>query len=475
LIAELASQVVELTARIAELTAQNEALLAKVAKLEEELRKNSGNSSKPPSTDMPSNKPPARKKRATGRRPGGQPGHARHARPLVPLAEVNGRVVVCKPTVCEDCGKPLAGHDPEPLRHQVSDLPPVKPVVDEFQLHALGCDCGHVTRAQLPDGVPTGAFGPGVDATVSLLTGKYRLSKRDAAEILHDLFRLTMGDGSVTACEARMSEALAAPVEEARDVAKKQAIKHADETGWREGRQKAWLWTVVTSCITTFVITATRTRDVAREVLGPVVGILVSDRLNAYDWWPVVSRQVCWSHLGRKFVAFEQRGGPSERIGEGLLEEHDRMFAWWHRVRDGTLQRSTFRVYMRTVRKRVEALLAEGAALLHVKNMPDAHRSTARSCAQILKVAPALWTFVQVDGVEPTNNAAERAVRHPVIWRKISYGTHSANGSRFVERILTTHATLSQQGRDVLTFLRDARDAALLKRAPPSLLPAAPV
>jgi transposase len=471
-IAELERQLAERDVCIAELSELVAALRAQVAKFEEELRKNSGNSSKPPSTDMPSNKPPAKMRAPTGRKPGGQPGHKRHERPLVPLGEVNGRVIDHKPETCEFCGLHLEGDDPDPERHQVWEIPDVTPTVDEHRLHALPCACGLVTRARLPEGVPTGAFGPNVDATASLLSGAFRLSKRDTADAMNALCGLSMCEASVKACEERMSEALAAPFEEAHAFVKKQPIKHADETGWREARQKAWLWTVVTQLVTIFVITRTRTRDVARLVLGAAYGILNSDRLFAYDWWPVAWRQVCWSHLGRKFVAFAERGGESEAIGKGLLEEHDRMFAWWHRVRDGTLKRSTFQVYMRTVRTRVEALLAEGAALRLVKGTSASDLRTARSCAQILKVATALWTFVHVEGVEPTNNAAERAVRHGVIWRKISYGTHSAQGSRFVERILTTHATLTQQGRDVLTFLREARLAALHNRPPPSLLPA---
>ena len=139
------------------------------------------------------------------------------------------------------------------------------------------------------------------------------------------------------------------------------------------------------------------------------------------------------------------------------------MFVWWHRVRDGTLTRSTFRVYMRSVRRQVQALLTDGVAVSHSK--------TAKTCAKMLKSADAFWTFVFVEGVEPTNNTAERAVRHPVLWRKGSFGTHSAEGSRFVERILTTHATLRQQGRPILDFLNDACVAALHDRPPPSLLP----
>lgn len=139
------------------------------------------------------------------------------------------------------------------------------------------------------------------------------------------------------------------------------------------------------------------------------------------------------------------------------------MFQWWHRVRDGTLARSSFREYMRPVRRRVEELLREGTAC--------EEKRIARSCAKILTLAPALWTFVRVEGVEPTNNAAERAIRPGVLWRKGSFGTDSARGSRFVERIMTVAATCKQQGRNVLDYVTRARKATLRGEPVPSLLP----
>ena len=173
----------------------------------------------------------------------------------------------------------------------------------------------------------------------------------------------------------------------------------------------------MTATVTVFMVHTRRTADAARAILGRANGVLVSDRHGAYNWWPVVKHQFCWAHLRRDFVKIAERGCDSERIGNALLAETERMFLWWHRVRDGTLARSTFRVYMRSLQHRVEALLAEGAAGPHFK--------TARTCVKLLKHADALWTFLYIEGVEPTNNTAERAVRHGVLYRKGSYGTHS--------------------------------------------------
>ena len=463
-IAEQAATIAEQGATIAKLMAQVEALLARVAKLEEQARRSSRNSSQPPSSDGPG-APPARAKVPTGRKPGAQEGHDKHDRPLVPPDKVNKRTVL-RPKHCRGCNAALVGADPAPRRHQVFELPRIEPIVEEYELHSLDCPCGVRTTATLPAGVPTGAFGPSVVAMAATLMGVYRLSKRAVPELMRDVFGLGMSVGAVVGCQRIASAALAAPVEEARAFVAEEPVKYADETGWREARSTAWLWTVVTASVTVFMVHRRRTADAAHAILGAAQGVLVSDRHGAYNWWPVARHQFCWAHLIRDFVKIAERRTDSERIGNALLAETKRMFEWWNRVRDGTLARATFRVYMRSVQGQVEALLTEGAAV--------PHRKTARTCSKLLKRVDALWTFVYVEGVEPTNNIAERAVRHGVLCRKISYGTHSEEGSRFVERILSVHATLRQQQRNVLHFIHDACRAALLNTPAPSLLPAIP-
>ena len=205
-----------------------------------------------------------------------------------------------------------------------------------------------------------------------------------------------------------------------------------------------------------------RNAEAARALLGDWFGVLVTDRHGAYHGWPNCRRQFCWAHLKRDIQAIVEREGESGRIGKEMLDEVERMFTWWHRVRDGTLARSSFRVYMRTVQKRFERLLAEGTA---------SHPRTSKTCAMWLLRRHALWTFVYFEGVEPTNNGAEQVVRHGVIMRKISYGTHSAAGSRFVERMLTIHATLRRQHRHILDFMRDSCLAARRNHPGPSILP----
>jgi transposase len=302
---------------------------------------------------------------------------------------------------------------------------------------------------------------------VSLLTGRYRLSKRDTAEVMGDFFQADISVGSICALEQRSSEALSEPVEEAREYVKEQPVVHMDETGWREANQKAWLWVAATSLVTVFLIRCSRGGKVAREMLGETFsGILNSDRWSAYNWVPVSLRQLCWSHLLRNFQAFVERGGESQCIGKAILAQTERMFDWWYRVRDGTMTRATFRAKMKAVQQEVGELLRQGTACAHSK--------TAGTCRDILKREEALWTFVHVEGVEPTNNLGERQVRHGVLWRKMCFGTQSEAGSRFAERIMTVVATLKQQRRNVLDYLTEVCDAANWGRPAPSLLPTTP-
>jgi transposase len=453
---EVQDYILALEARVA-------ALEATVQELMERLQQDSRTSSRPPSSDPPERQRPRRP--PSGRRRGGQPGHPGQTRRLLPVEDVDV-VIPLKPEQCARCQQPLWGDDAQPQRHQVLEIPPLKPVVTEYQWHQLVCPvCGDTTRAAWPDGVPTGAYGPRVQAITALCTGAYRLSKRTTQQLLEDLFGVTMSLGTVSTLEAATVEAVAAPVEEARAFVKQQASVSVDETGWRQGNQRAWLWVAVTTWVTVFVVRLSRGGEVARDLLGVAFdGILVTDRWSAYNGYPVRWRQLCWAHLLRDIEAMIGRGGGSQEIGEALRRHGHQMFHWWHRVREGTLKRSSFRNYMTPVRREVERLLEAGSTC----GVPK----TEGVCRDILKRRQALWTFVHLAGVEPTNNAAERAIRPGVLWRKGSFGTQSAPGSRFVEAMMTIVTTLKQQHRNPLDYLTTACEAALRREAAPSLLPA---
>jgi len=455
--------VIALWQQVQTLQAQVVTLQAEVAQLREQLGRNSQNSSKPPSSDAPS-APPRPKPAPSGRKAGGQPGHTGHGRKLVPVEQVN-RVLDLKPTQCNDCGALLLGEDAQPVRHQVTELPRVEPEVTEYRQHTLTClACGTRTQAECPPEMPSGSFGPRVQATVGYLTGRIGASQRDVEEVMQTVFHTDLSLGSIPAQEDQVSAALAEPVQAVQTYVQQQPVQNVDETSWREKTKRAWLWINTTSWVTLFLVIATRGAKGAQQVLGTVVKSIVgSDRWSGYNWLDPQQRQLCWAHLKRDFQALVERGGASEWIGRALLEQVEKMFGLWHRVRDGTLSRADFQTAMQPIQTRVGALLREGAVLACDK--------TRRTCENLLKLEVALWTFVRVEGVEPTNNSAERGLRRAVLWRRRSFGTQSEDGSHFVERVLTAVTTLRQQKRDVLDYLTEACAAAIRGDQAPSLLP----
>jgi transposase len=433
----------------------------RIADLEERINTNSTNSSRPPSSDPPSVKrrPPAP---ASGKKRGGQPGHRRQARPLVPPEQLR-QVIDCKPPECRWCHQPLQGDDPEPIRHQVAEVPPVTPVVDEYRLHRLTCPrCRTSTCATLPPGVPKGAFGPRLRATLSVLAGGYRLGKRPIRQLAFDLLGLTISVGMICRLERQSADELEAPVEELRQYVREAAVAHIDETSWWQGRDKMWLWTAVTRLVTVFTIAPSRGADVARDMLGTdAQKVVISDRLTSYSW--IKRRQFCWAHLNRDFQAMIDRGGESAEVGRLLLGHSERLFDWWHRVRDGTMARPTLQAKVAMIRFSFREDLRRG--------VKSGCARTAGTCRELLAGESHLWTFVRVEGVEPTNNDAERALRHGVIYRKLSGGTDSEAGSRFVERMLSVVATCRQQEVNVLDYLTRCYQARLDGQAAPSLRP----
>ena len=435
----------------------------KVADLEEQLNRNSGNSSQPPSQDGP-DKPILRKSEKSPRKRGGQQGHPGAKRPLVPLELVKKSYDI-KPEQCAHCGVALTEDDQNPYRHQVIEIPPMIAEVTEYRLHTCTCQqCGKKTRGTLPSGVPAGAFGPRIEAMVGLLSGQYHLSKREIENMMDTFFQVSIGLGTIPRLEKRCQQAVASPVAEAQEHVRQQAVVHMDETGWREENKKAWLWVAATTWVAVFQIWRSRGSKVAKALLGEqFVGYIVSDRWSAYNWFDKVRRQLCWAHLKRDFQAISERKGLSRIIGEGLLKQTKQLFDHWYQVRDGTLSRSDFIKMTKPIRDETSRLLREGTTCDHKK--------TAGTCRHILRFEPALWTFIYVTGIEPTNNFAERQVRPGVLWRKGSFGTQSQSGSRFAESLMTVVATLKLQNRNPFEYLVAAINAANYGKSAPSLLP----
>lgn len=451
----------ELEAALATALAEITALRDKVRELEERLGQNSRNSSKPPSSDGPATSRTTRR-RGKGRKRGGQPGHKGVSRMLLPKDQVD-EVVVCRPDVCSECGALLMGSDPDPVRHQVTEIPPLEPVVTEYEIHSLRCLCCQaVTVGQLPEGVSASRFGHRVHALVALLTGEFRLSHREVVAALWMLFGLRLGLGTVSLIERRMRQGLDEVYEEAVRFLRAAAVAHIDETGWREAKRRAWLWVAATVEVAVYRLDRRRSHAAGRALMGEdYVGAAVTDRFGAHNGW--VRRGICWSHLLRDFEAIAERFG-SEWYGARMAAIARRVLAEWRDWADGTIDRATMQARIAPDKERLHRLLVNGAA--HA-----AAPKTRRQCLELMKLEEQFWTFLDMEGMPPTNNLAERCLRSAVLWRKGSFGTDSEAGSRYMERILTVVTSRKLQGLDCLDFLVAARHAHVAGTSAPSLLP----
>ena len=450
----------KLRRRVAEL----EALLRD---LQARLGLHAGNSSVPPSANPPAAPKPVVKE-PSGRQPGAQPGHAPCQRVRLPAERVQ-HVVHHRPATCRGCGHALPAepgpHDPEPTWHQVAELPAITAVITEHQGHTRTCPrCGAQTHAAIPADVRAHVRGPHLTAVTAYLSGARHDSKRGVEEVIETVFGVPVALGTVSAAEPEASSALASAHAEVAALVQAAPSKHVDETGWKQSGRLCWLWTAVTARATYFVVHARRGLAGLTALLGETVtGLLITDRWGAYNRLGRYQRQLCWAHLKREFQGLVDRGGPGKALGEELLTFTEDVFHWWYRVRDGTLSRASLRTYIDEQRPWLRDLLARGRTCGCAK--------AEALCLGLLEWEPALWAFVRVEGVEPTNNAAERALRPAVLWRKRSQGCRSDAGCRFVERMLTTVQTLRVQRRNVLAYLHEAITAHRAKLPAPKLLP----
>lgn len=464
-IAELERNVAAKDARIAALEGQVAALTKQVADLLEKLGRNSLNSHLPPSSDPPGTH--AGKGKKSGRKRGGQPGHGGVTRKLVPLEEVD-EVINLFPKKCGNCWAAL----PEVLdllakRYQQTELlPPVKRHTKEWQCHEVCCPlCGYRTRAPYdPKQIPASPFGPQLMATAAMLSGDYHLSRRKTVRLLFELLGVRMSLGALSAVEARVSQAIVPAVEQAWEQAKQAPVKHTDGTSWVQGGKVLSLWTIATTMVTVFKILADHTKVTLQPLYGPLLGILVSDRAKELNFWAMERRQICWAHLLRRVIAFSERDGVAGAVGRDLLDAIGVMFTYWYDFKAGKIDRATLAKRMAPLRVQVEATL-ERAVAADIAGLSG-------SCADILEHRAALWTFVDEDGVPPTNNHAEREIRDFVLWRKRSYGTQSERGNRFAERIMTVTHTARKLKKNVFEFLTACCRAWTDGARSPLLLPA---
>jgi transposase len=445
--------------RVEELEAQVRELLAR-------LNQNSSNSHQPPSADPPSAPKPTAKK-PTGRRPGGQPGHPGHWRKRLPPDRID-RFEHYHPVECGHCRAPLSREaspaDPPPQWHQVFDLPEITAVVTEHQGHARRCSCcGRITRAEIPAEVLSHGIGPKLAAVMSYLSGRCHDGRRTVEEIVEDLFGVPVSLGTVSNYEAQMSDALGGAYEQARLAVRSASAKNVDETSWKQAGQMRWLWGAAAETVAAFGVYRGRNWKSFCKLLGAKVkGIVCSDRWTSYNHVPLRRRQLCWSHLKRDFQKWVDKGEPTRLLGEDGLKICRQVFGGWRNYREGKASRKELQEEMEPVRRRMREILQWGLGCGDVK--------AAGFCRNVMGLEGAMWTFVRVEGVEPTNNHAERILRQGVLWRKNSFGSHSEEGCRFVERMLTVVQTLRLQGRKVLAFLDQTLQAHRADRAPPALV-----
>ncbi len=458
----IARQPPEAQTIICALLAENAALKARIEVLERQAKGvTPQNSSLPPSSRHPHARPQP-KKRKSKRKRGGQPGHKKHERPLIPTAECDD-VQSLKPTECRRCGERLSGSDPEPLRHQVWELPEIEPLVTEYQRHRLVCpSCGATTCAELPDGVPRGQSGPRLMAFTTLLMAYFRQSKRRTAEFLATLLNQPCCPALTVKIENQVTESLRPSYEALAAELPSQEHLNIDETATKQENGKAWLWTFVARLFTVFAVRPTREATALGVFLTDKFrGVVTCDRAKMY--WRTGRLQWCWSHLKRDFQAMIDTGDKRAKwLGCRLRAATCELFEHWADYRHGKISRAALARRMGPVRRKVERLLLRGT---------ESVGSDARGiCRELYEHREWLWTFLRQEGVQPTNNAGERSLRHAVIWRKLSFGTQSAAGSRFVETMLTVIETCRQQRRNALAFITSAVEAHLAHQPAPSLL-----
>ena len=449
---------------IVDLAARVERLDERLRRLEQQLRQDSRTSSKPPSSDPPQTR---RQRRAAARakakelvrgerKAGGQPGHRGSGRQLEPEDQVD-EIVDHDPDACRGCGLGFAADERRPSgrfgRHQVAELPPISVIVVEHRTHRLRCPaCRVQTTAALPAQLGGSAFAINLQAAVVTLTARERISRRGIVELARDLFGVSLSTGAVDAIGQRARDALAGPHTQPHDWLLDQAALHIDETGWRTAGESRALWTLTNPEAAIFQIAEDCDREQLSALIGSYPGIIVSDRWPGYEHLDPAARQACWSHLQRDFRRHAEGLAEQKTFGEPGLKLTSRVFKAW-------------RAYQHDRdRQRLQAEIDEISSQLrplveHATRTSPRTRHHRRFANNPLKIWPALWTFAALDGVQPTNNPAERALRGPVIHRKLSHGTRSLEGERFAERVPSAAATCRPQRRSLFSYLRELLNA----------------
>jgi len=452
-----------------------------IADLERKLAlrlQNSVTSSKPPSSDglAGEQRQRGRKKCKSRRKPGGQPGHRGRWRGLA-LAERVNEVIDLLPARCRHCDCRLTGSNRkvstqgEPRRHQVTELPPIEAHITEYRCQSALCpDCGRATQAELPQEVQ-GHFGPELTALIAYLTVVCRMPRRVVQELLGQVLGIPLSLGSIQNSWEEASEAVAEPCTELEKQLAHEPVINSDETGYRTSGDKRWLWALVAANFVFYKIALTRGAEVLVQLLGAVfTGILCSDRCASYLKYHKGEGQFCWAHFKRNILGIQEIGKTtdSERFCRDALALHARLFRLWHRFRDGPEAR-----YGPITREQLiaKSIPLEKKFFALADRYVDSRDKDVRNLAlALLKHFEKFFAFLRNEGVEPTNNCAERALRCAVQWRKVSFGSRSAQGEIAVARLLTVTRTCRMQNREPLYYLGSAIRSHRKAQVVPSLL-----
>ena len=449
-----------------------------IADLERKLglrRQNSTTSSKPPSSDGLAGEQRKRgsRRKKSRRRPGGQPGHRGHWRGLAPLDRVD-QVIELFPPKCRHCDGRLSRRMPtegEPRRHQVTELPPIEAHITEYQCQCVVCpECGKATQAELPPEAQ-GHFGPQLTALIAYLTVVCRMPRRVVREVLEQVLAIPLSLGSIQNSWEEASEAVAEPCAELEKQLPYEPVVNSDETGYRTSGEKRWMWALVTANFVFYKIAASRGAEVLVELLGEVfAGILCSDRCASYLKYHKGKGQFCWAHFKRNILGIQEIGKTTdaERFCRDALALHARLFRLWHRFRDGPGVRYGPLTREQLIRKSIP--LEKKFFALADRYLDSRDKDVANLALALLQHFERFFAFLRHEGVEPTNNAAERALRCAVQWRKISFGSRSAQGEVAVARLLTVTRTCRMQNRAPLDYLVTALRSHRYAQPIPSLL-----
>ena len=425
---------------------EHAALISKLEKrideLESRLNQNSSNSSKPPSSDPPYRK---QSKNAAGkadkkkRKKGGQKGHKGHRRQLLEPTQT----LDLKPEACSCGNLQLSADGMEPFyTHQILEFPEIQMDVTHCVLHKTRCNrCGRTVRAKLPPHLRYG-YGPRLTALIAEMSGVMGCSRETVKTFCASTLGFEISIGAIQKAIDRASEAIQPIYDEVGRRIRQAPVNHVDETSFFQEGRLEWLWVLVNTTLAFFMIHAKRSNEAFQELIWHWKGILISDDYGVYRSW-AGKKQACLAHLIRRAQGLsEKKDQTLKSFGQQVLAELQLLCHW----------------AKAPPRHNEELEWVRRFAIL-ISSHVERKDSAGKFARQLNRLVKSLWIFLDENGVEPTNNRAERALRFAVIWRKRSYGTQSEKGDRWVERILTIKETCRLRSVSTFQILSQTIDA----------------